>query len=212
MNVDRIKALAKKQGKTLTYVCRLIDRPVYYLNDIAKKESSMISDDDLRTIAINLDTTVEYLKGETDDPDFHLSSVGINSYPADGKNLRPIVGHASAGLGVIAEQEILGYSAVDEKYSEDDCFWLQVSGDSMTPAINDGDLVLVQRDTPIESNTLMVILVDDTEGYVKMVYIDEDTVTLQSYNPAYRPMVFGGEEMKRLRVIGKVRELKRVFS
>lgn len=36
MNTDRIKQLAKKQGKTVTYICKLIDRPKYYLNDVAK--------------------------------------------------------------------------------------------------------------------------------------------------------------------------------
>lgn len=34
MNTDRIKQLAKKQSKTVTYICKLIDRPKYYLNDV----------------------------------------------------------------------------------------------------------------------------------------------------------------------------------
>ena len=211
MDTERIKKLAKQQGKSVTYICKLIDRPAYYLNDIAKRDDRMISDQDLHTIAINLETTVEYLKGETDNPHFKVESIGMKTFPAEKKNARPIVGHASAGLGVIAEQEILGYARVEDEFDNDNFFWLQVAGDSMAPVINNDDLVLVQKDSPLEANTVMVVVVDDDNGYVKKVYIDDDTITLHSYNPEYRPMVFGGSEIKRLRFIGKVRELKRVF-
>lgn len=81
MNTSRIRDLAKQQGKSVTYICKLIDRPKYYLNDVDKKPDRMISDEDLKTLAINLGTTAEYLKGETDDPLFHLSSVGLTTEP-----------------------------------------------------------------------------------------------------------------------------------
>ena len=54
MNTDRIKQLAKKQGKTVTYICKLIDRPKYYLNDVAKAADREIPEKDLQIIAINL--------------------------------------------------------------------------------------------------------------------------------------------------------------
>ena len=211
MDTGRIKKLAKEQGKTLTYICKLIDRPIYYLNDVAKSPDRTISDDDLKTIAINLETTIEYLKGETDDPAFHCESVGLNVTPYVKQGERPIVGHASAGLGVIAEQEILGYAKVDDEYDTEEYFWLQVDGDSMSPVIDDHDLVLVEKDAPLESNVIMVVVVDDDDGFVKKVYVDDDTITLFSYNPAYRPMVFGGSDIAKLRFIGRVVELKRKF-
>ena len=70
MDTTRIKELAKAQGKTLSYVCQLIGRKVYYLNDL-KKTSEMMADEDLHILAANLGTSAEYLKGETDDPNFH---------------------------------------------------------------------------------------------------------------------------------------------
>ena len=92
MNTDRIKQLAKKQGKTVTYICKLIDRPKYYLNDVAKAADREIPEKDLQTIAINLETTVAYLRGETDDPAFHLSSVGMNTLPVEEQGMRPVYG------------------------------------------------------------------------------------------------------------------------
>ena len=211
MNTDRIRTLAKSQGKSVTYICSLIDRRKYYLNDIDKKDDRMISDEDLKTLAINLGTTVAYLKGETDDPQFHLSSVGLITTPCQESGKRPIFGHASAGKGVIAQQEALGYEQVDPEYDSEDFFWLQVDGDSMSPVLDDGDLVLVHKGTPVETDTLMVVLIDDDEGFVKKVCINDDTVTLHSFNPQYPPRVFGGSDIGRLRFVGRVMELKRRF-
>lgn len=211
MDIERIKTMAKKQGKSITYICKLIDRPKYYLNDVAKTEDRKIADVDLRTIAVDLNTSVEYLKGETDDPRFSLKDVGMKVLPFDGKGVRPVFGHASAGLGVVAHQEVLGYEEVDPGYDTDDYFWLQVDGDSMAPIIDDKDLVLVERGDPLESGNIQVVIVDDEEGFVKKVSIDDDTLTLHSFNPYYPPMTFGGSELSRIRNVGKVIELKRKF-
>lgn len=211
MNTDRIKELAKKQGKSITYICQLIDRPKYYLNDVSKTPERRISDEDLKTIAINLGTTVEYLTGETDDPLFHLSSVGLSTFSYGPSGTRPVYGSTSAGRGVFAQQELLGQEPVDPEYDDEEYFWLQVKGDSMSPVLDDRDLVLVKKEAPVESNTLMVVVVDDTEGFIKKVTVLEDTVTLWSFNPQYPPRVFGGSDIGRLRFVGRVVQMKRSF-
>lgn len=57
MDTSRIKSLAKKQGKTLSYICGLIGRKVYYLNDISKNNAEM-PDEYLKILAENLGTSV----------------------------------------------------------------------------------------------------------------------------------------------------------
>ena len=52
MDTTRIKELAKAQGKTLSYVCQLIGRKVYYLNDL-KKTSEMMADEDLHIVPLS---------------------------------------------------------------------------------------------------------------------------------------------------------------
>ena len=49
----------------------------------SKGETVIISD---MPLAINLGTTTDYLKGETDDPYFHLSSVGLTTEPYEKKS------------------------------------------------------------------------------------------------------------------------------
>lgn len=65
MDTTRIKSLAKAQGKSLSYICQLIGRKVYYLNDL-QKSSEIMRESDLRIIADELNTTPEYLSGKTD--------------------------------------------------------------------------------------------------------------------------------------------------
>lgn len=208
--VNRIFEVAAAKGFKKKFLCDQLGVRASYFTDCRSKDLK-IADDVLQRTACILDTSVEYLKGETDDPNFHLSSVGMKVLPYEKRGSRPVFGHASAGLGVLAEQQSMGYEPVAPEHDTDEYFWLQVSGDSMSPKIDDGDLVLVNREAPIETNTIMVVIVDDTEGFIKKVSVDEDTVTLISFNPYYPPMVFGGAEMARLRFIGKVVEQKRKF-
>ena len=93
MDTSRIKSLAKKQGKTLSYICGLIGRKVYYLNDISKNNAEM-PDEYLKILAENLGTSVAYLKGETDDPYITLNdrlfpeiATDLRKKPLDGENI-----------------------------------------------------------------------------------------------------------------------------
>lgn len=208
--VQRIKEMTKKNGYTMKHICAKLGVRDNFFTD-CKHRGAPIPDDVLRSVATILETTAEYLKGETNDPNFHLSSVGMKVLPYEERGTRPVFGHASAGLGVMAQQEALGREPVSAEHDTDDYFWLVVSGDSMSPKIDDGDLVLVNREAPVETNTTMVVIVDDDQGFVKRVSVNDDTVTLHSHNPYYPPMVFGGAELARLRFIGRVVELRRKF-
>lgn len=203
LTVERIKALSKEKGFKMKHICSNLGVRENYFND-CKNKNLAIPDEKLKLTAVMLETTMEFLKGETDDPNFYLSAVGMTTYPVTQKGVRPVVGLASAGNGVLAQQEILGYELVSPEHDTDDFFWLKVEGDSMAPRLEDGDLALIQREVPLESGTVMVVIVDDTEGFIKKVAIEDDTVTLHSFNPYYPPMVFGGSELGRLRFIGRV--------
>lgn len=63
----RIKETAKEKGIKLSYICeRLGFKSRTYFNDV-EKNNREIPDDKLQIIADELNTTVAYLKGETDE-------------------------------------------------------------------------------------------------------------------------------------------------
>ena len=65
MKTDRIRELTKKSDLPLAFLCRKIGVAKVYFNDIDKSNRN-IPDDKLFIIADILNTTPEYLKGETD--------------------------------------------------------------------------------------------------------------------------------------------------
>ena len=63
--IDRIIELSKEKGFTLSSLCRLINVNRGYFTT-AKRTNQVISTERLTAIADVLGTTVEYLRGETD--------------------------------------------------------------------------------------------------------------------------------------------------
>ena len=135
--------------------------------------------------------------------------------PVPAQNELPIVGTVSAGNGLFAEADIQGYSLADSRYSPSEHFYLRVSGDSMSPTIEDGDIVLVRKQKSVDSGALAVVVVDDDvadEGLVKRVSYTYDSITLTSINPYYPPRVYKGADVQKVSVVGIVLELKRMFN
>lgn len=64
---DRLDPLIKTSGKTKVSLCAKMGFGPTYLRD-AKKQNTNIADEPLRILAKELETTPEYLRGETDDP------------------------------------------------------------------------------------------------------------------------------------------------
>lgn len=66
--IDRIRELSKKRGISLSFLCRKMEVATPYFLDIEKQHRS-IPNEKLEIIAKTLFTSVEYLKGETDNVD-----------------------------------------------------------------------------------------------------------------------------------------------
>lgn len=64
VNIDKIKALAKEKGVSITFLCQAIGQGAYYFNDVKRRNGS-IPDDRLAIIADTLNTTVEYLTDQS---------------------------------------------------------------------------------------------------------------------------------------------------
>lgn len=65
--IDRILDLTKKRGLKQSYLCTQLGLERSWIQNV-KRHNSTISDERLIQLADILGTTVEYLKGETDDP------------------------------------------------------------------------------------------------------------------------------------------------
>ena len=84
-------------------------------------------------------------------------------------------------------------------------FCLKAKGDSMTGArIMDGDIVFI-KETPIVNNGDIAAVVIGDEATLKRVYFypEKGKLVLQAENPKYEPLVYVGEELNEIRILGK---------
>lgn len=147
-----------------------------------------------------------------EDPDAAI----LDMLPVDETVAIPVVGVVRAGYGGLALECDLGTETVGKRtlagYNKQDFFYLEVKGDSMEPRLFEGDLVLVRRQSSIDSGSYAVVTIDEEEGVVKIVEYDKDSISLISQNHNYPPRVFRGADVERIRVIGKVIESKSKFN
>lgn len=118
----------------------------------------------------------------------------------------PVFETVSAGFGAYAVNEIVDYIPVTIRNPADveDTIAIKVSGDSMYPKIEDGDIIVVRRQTSVDSGNIGVVLLDNEEGLVKRIVYGSTWIELQSINEDYPVRRFEGAEVMRLRVVGKV--------
>lgn len=155
------------------------------------------------------------------DYDWVIGNKTVNQYVPDNifsadmtGNVRiPIIGRVAAGLACHAEEYIEGYeyASSEDINNSDDYVYLRVKGDSMSPLILEGDLVLVRCQDMVDNGTYAVVIIDNEDGVVKKIYMSKGRIELKSENPYYPPRIFEGEECARVRIFGKVVECKRKF-
>lgn len=125
------------------------------------------------------------------------------------KNIRmiPVFESVSAGFGAYADDQILDYCPfiISSEQEAAETIAIRVSGDSMSPKIEDGDIIRVHKQDSVDSGSIAVVLLDGEEGLVKKVVYGSDWIELHSINPYYPIRRFEGEEVLRLRVVGLVK-------
>lgn len=113
----------------------------------------------------------------------------------------PLLGSIACGSPILAEENIEEYLVCPPSVNADFCLYCK--GDSMTGArINDGDVVYIHSQGDVENGEIAAVLIED-EATLKRVYKYKDKLVLQPENSEYRPFVYVGEEMSRIRIIGK---------
>jgi len=123
----------------------------------------------------------------------------------------PIYETVSAGFGAAAIDSVVEYIPLpfNTKSEADETLCIRVKGDSMSPKIEDGDLIQIRKQTSVDSGDVAVVLIDNEEGLVKKVEYDTDYIKLISFNPYYPPIEFKGKDVLRVYVVGKVKKIIR---
>jgi repressor LexA len=154
-----------------------------------------------------LDISSDYLLGRSDNP--NIEEPQSLSYNEDYVYNIPVFDSASAGFGKLADSSPKDYIPTYLPFgaSPDEYVRINVSGDSMSPLIDDGSQILVKLQPTVENGSVAVVLLDNEEAFVKKVNYGLNWLELESINPYYPIKRFENSDVSRVSVVGVVKEI-----
>ena len=199
--VDKIRTLANKQGLSLP---ALESKLNLGNGTISRWSKSAPNTDKLAKVADFFHVSMDFLLGRK-----HLGILYEGSplppyeniMPPPSMNKVPLIGSIACGAPILADEHIEDYVDIPTHISAD--FALTCKGDSMINArIFDGDIVYIRQQNTVDNGQIAAVLIDG-EATLKRVRLFDDHISLEPENPQYRPLVYWGEEMNSVHILGK---------
>lgn len=124
----------------------------------------------------------------------------------------PVLGRVAAGIPIEAIEDVEDWEEIPESMTKNgEYFALKIKGKSMEPRIMEGDVVIVKKQSCIDSGDVAIVLVNGNDATVKQVTKSENCITLIGWNPSvFPPQVYNNDQIKNLpiQILGKVIEVR----
>ena len=125
----------------------------------------------------------------------------------------PVLGSVAAGIPIEAITDIEDYEEITEELAATgEYVALRIKGDSMSPKIENGDIVIIRVQNTIENGEIAIVIVDGDEATCKKIKKTPEGITLIPFNiEHYEPVSYSNKQIEELpvRIFGKVVELRR---
>lgn len=125
----------------------------------------------------------------------------------------PVLGIIKAGIPIEAQEEILEYVEIPKKWTlgGKKFYGLKISGDSMFPKYQEGDIVIFEQNEDKETynGKDCAVMVNGNDATFKKVLLNENGITLIPYNTAkYEMMIYSNHDIEDLpiKIIGIAKE------
>ena len=158
--------------------------------------------DALCRLAEALSVSEAWLLGKSQEMDVADSSLPDGLARARYRSF-PVLGDIACGAPLLAVEQMDEFISAPEDADAD--FILIAKGDSMVGArIFDGDEVFIKQADMVNNGEIAAVIVED-EAILKrfFYYPDESRLVLQPENKAYKPMVYVGDQLNRVRIVGR---------
>ena len=189
------------------------------------KEQNMSMSELARRVGIAKSAISRYFNGTRELPlnrieDFaralHTTShILLGVEPETQKGIQiPVLGTVPAGIPITAVEDILDYEEIPKSWeNQGEFFGLKIKGDSMYPTLENGDVVIVKKQSTADNGDTVIVMVNGDDATCKRYERSETGIMLIPNNNAYAPAFYTNEEIETLplTIIGKVVELRRKF-
>lgn len=193
---DRIRKAREALGITQTELAAAIDVSKQTMYKYETGVVTNIPSDKIEALAKALHTTPSYLMGWKED-------IQVDNIFRIETRKFPLLGNIACGSPIFANEEKELY--VEAGANIDATFCLQAKGDSMIGArIYDGDIVFIRQQEMVEDGEIAAVLIGDEATLKRVQYnAEENELLLFAENPKYRTLRYVGEELNRIRILGK---------
>lgn len=126
----------------------------------------------------------------------------------------PVLGAVPAGIPISAIEDIIDYEEIPQSWSnQGDFFGLRIKGNSMYPKLENGDIVIVKKQSTADNGDVVIAMVNGDDATCKRYKRMDAGIMLTSDNSEYSPMFYTNEQVQSLPVtiIGKVVESRKKF-
>lgn len=149
----------------------------------------------MKEFANALDITPEFLMGWEEE---------VGNTETDSSYLT-VYGKVCAGDGLEAFEDPIDEINNPYPHLKGEFFSLQVQGDSMNHIVDDGLYAVIRRQPTVNNGEIAVVLIEHQIGMLKRFYRIDDMVILKpdSSNPKHEPMIFTGEKINDIKILGK---------
>lgn len=197
---ERIKQLRLQKGLTQEELGKYIGVQKSAIRKYEKGSVTNLKRSSIETLAKLFNVTPSYLMCIDDDNNFENNMI-------DNKRVFPLLGAVKAGYDYLASENIIGYVTIDKKLADpENYFALKIVGDSMQPVMYEDDIIIVHRQSDVESGQIAIVLVDGEEGTVKKVIKYDNYIELVAFNSYYPPRKLSKND--NFKIIGKVVEAR----
>lgn len=197
---ERIKQLRLQKGLTQEELGKYIGVQKSAIRKYEKGSVTNLKRSSIETLAKLFNVTPSYLMCIDDDNNFENNMI-------DNKRVFSLLGSVKAGYDYLASENIIGYVTIDKKLADpENYFALKIVGDSMQPVMYEDDIIIVHRQSDVESGQIAIVLVDGEEGTVKKVIKYDNYIELVAFNSYYPPRKLSKND--NFKIIGKVVEAR----
>lgn len=202
---ERICLAREKKGLSQVALAKKVGISKQNLYKYEKSIITNIPSDKIEAIAHACDVSPEYIMGWDDD---------TNKFPmpniTDDYTTFPVIGDIAAGYDHIAIESWNGDTVnIPNSYlkgrNSTDFFVLSINGDSMYPAYQDGDKVLILKQTTLEySGQVGAIIYNDDYATLKKIEYKNNKkwLRLVPINPSYPSITIENEDIEHYHIIG----------
>lgn len=163
----------------------------------------------LESLADFFNVDLNYLLGKTN----KTTKIILDSESSKGIQI-PVLGTVPAGIPITAVEDIIDYEEIPKSWeNQGEFFGLKIKGDSMYPTLENGDVVIVKKQSTADNGDTIIVMVNGDDATCKRYERSETGIMLIPNNSAYNPVFYTNEEIEALplTIIGKVVELRRKF-